>query len=546
MPSSLRTAFPALLVIALALPVASAQELPLEPPPATPTPAATSPATQAAGASTDAKKKLLPVAVTLSPNAEGHAAQVAYVVESAVRRSLRHEFLDPVEKFDPDGVTSRATNRRRAEDAVAFGRKQYESLEEGLGIESFNRAISAYEQSALWDTFRGLSHATVMRILVKWAEDQTVTRREIVRLLAMDPRADFPADLTPPELAAEVKRAREVRNNEPKFAIDVNSEPVASRVYVNGVFRGTAPASVRGLTQGEHYLTLVAPGYKMVQKTVMVGPGATATERLEPAERARPFLTFLDRIRNGFGTAEEINAARVLARATTADEVLVVGVTRNAGRLTIEMHRLVTSDGHAIAVDSINVAENDPALAVKVDALAARILANDRPRGEHGKPLGVRSEIQKMVDGLTSVSDETVRLTVGIGAGVLVASGVVVGVLAHQKETELRGLLQKDPKVAPLSSSGWKMALTSDLLTGAGLIAASTWAWMQFGRKATAKTEIEAPPVLERRRTEDPPPKKEEKKKDSGEWDPWAVEDSGPAWVRPTVGFGSVGVEVGF
>lgn len=538
MPWYLRTALTSLTAFALALPVASAQETAAADS-AAPAPAA------AATAAPSAKKKLLPVAVTLSSNAEGHAAQVAYVVESAVRRSLRHEYLDPVEKFDPDGVTSRATNRRRAEDAVAFGRKQYESLDEGLGIESFNRAISAYEQSALWDTFRGLSHATVMRILVKWAEDQTVTRREIVRLLAMDPRAEFPPELTPPELAAEVKRAREVRNNEPKFAIDVNSEPVASRVYVNGVFRGTTPASVRGLTQGEHYLTLVAPGYKMVQKTVMVGPGATATERLEPAERARPFLTFLERIRTGFGGAEEVNASRVLARATGADEVLVVGVTRNAGRLTIEMHRLVTSDGHAVAVDSINVAENDPQLAVRVDELATRVLANDRPRGEHGKPLGVRTEIQKMVDGLTSVSDETVRLSVGIGAGVLVASGVVLGVLANQKEAELRALYQKDPRVGPLSSSGFTMALTSDLLTGAGLIAASTWAWMQFGRKATAKTEMTPPPVLERSRPSDPP-KEEKKKKKSDEWDPWAAQDSGPAWVRPTVGFGSLGVEVGF
>lgn len=503
-----------------------------------------------AASAPETKSRLLPTALALSDNAQGHAAQVAYIMESSVRRSKRHVYVDSFETFDPNGVVERAENRRKADDALAFGRKQFEDFEDGQGIESFNRAIALYEQSGLWNTFRDLTQANVMRLLVTWPKERTIGRREIARLVAMAPRVEFPPDLTSPELAADVQRAKDIADAETKVSIDVSTEPVSARVYVDGVFRGTAPTTVRGLVPGEHYVSFVAAGYKVVQRTVLVGAGATATETLQPVESAQNVLSFLERIRVNFRDPAEVAAAQVLARAASADEVLVAGVRRTGSTLTIEMHRIVATDGHAIAVESMDVNERDPDLALKIDALAARVLANDRPRDGQGRPLPVRTQTEKILKDISSVSGESVRLVVGIGAATLVTSGVVLGFLSRSTEADLRPLQQLDPRVDDLSSSGRSMALAADILVGTGLVAGSVWAWLQFGSKARAKGEI-APDATPARRPspeekKDPEKKKPEKKQDDGVWDPWASEGSAPAWVRPTIGFGHVGLEGGF
>lgn len=503
-------------------------------------------ATESQSAAPAKKSKLVPAVFSLSDNAEGAAAQVGRLVESTLRRVKRQVEVDPIETFDPRGVAERVENRRKADDALAFGTRQFENLEDRHGIESFNRAIALYEHTALWDTFPDLVRANMMRLLVTWPEDRTLGRREIERLVALAPDVEFPAEYTSPELAADIQRAKDRVAGETRVSVDVSSEPVAARVYVDGVFRGTAPVTVRGLLPGEHYISFVAPGYKVVQRTALVTAGATATEKLEPAEDATRFLSFLEKMQTNFRAPEEVAAAQVLARAAGADEVLSVGVERTAGVLTIEMHRIVASDGHVIALETMKVNERDPELALKVEALTERVLVNDRPRDGAGRPLSVLSATEKLVENISNISGESVRLVVGVSAAALVASGVALGVMAHSKEADLRTLTQVDARVEDLHSSGRSMAIASDVLVGSGLVAGSVWAWMQFGSKARAKGQIAPEPSPTRRSTpekkQDPP-----KKKDDGVWDPWAMQaPAAPAWVRPTIGFGHVGLEGGF
>lgn len=491
------------------------------------------------------KQKLLPVAITLSENAQAHAAQVAYIAESAARRSLRHVFIDPVENFDTTGVELRRDKARRGADAVEFGRKSYETLEPGLGIESFERALNAYEESAIWENMAGLSQAFVLRILVKWSEDPPGARKDIGRLLAINPRAEFPSDLAPPDLLAEVERARELRAAEPKFSIDVNTSPVAARIYVDGTYRGTAPTSVRGLIGGEHYVSLVSPGYAVIQKKVVASPGATATETLVPAERARPFLVFQDRIRRTFLEPEEIPAAQVLARASGAEEVLVAGVRRANGRLRIDMHRVAARDGHVLALLSLDVAENDPQFAQRVDQLATRLLAEDRPRGSNGEALPFRSELETAVKRAFDIPEDKITLGIGIGGATLLVSGGVLALLAvnsagqydRAKETEAQNSL----RVKEIAETGRAQAIAADVCVVLGLIAGGTWAWLEFGKPFAQRTDIAAPPVLQR------PDDKKKKKDRIEEWDPFSRRAPAPEQpaVQPFASVGPAGTTFG-
>lgn len=492
-----------------------------------------------------AKTRVLPVSITLTDNAKAQTAQVQYILESAVRRSARHDYVDPVEKFDSVGVEQRRQNLQKAADAMAFGKRAYENLEEGLGIESFNRAIAAYQDSALWDNFRDLSQAEVMRILVRWADDPVGTKKELGALVSMDPRAEFPPDLTPPDLAAEVQKARDARQSEAKFSLDVSTDPVASRVFVDGAYRGTSPTSVRGLTGGDHYLSLVAPGYTVVQKKVRAGPGATATVTLKPAERARPFLTFLERITKGFGENEEVTAARVLARASDSDEVMVASVSRQSGKLSVAMHRVAAKDGHVLAVEQAEIAENDPQFAARVDALATSALALDRPRGKDGEPVGIQTGLRKMVSDVFKISENSVKLGAGITGAVLLTGGLIVGGVALSRESDLRRTPQTAPELRQKRDGVFHTALASDLLTGCGLVAGGVWGWLQFGKKFAKKSDLETPPVLEQKKDAPPPPEKKKPDED----DPFAFLAPLPgveAFVFPTLGGGLVGVRGSF
>jgi len=466
-----------------------------------------------------ARPRLLPVVLILSDNAVGQAAQVAYVVESAARRSARHTFAEPVEVLDPLGTADRRDKGERGRDALAFGRRALDNLEPG-SLESFDRAVQTFEESNLWETIDLLGDALVMRILARWGEDPIGTRREIARLLGMLPKKEFPAELTPPDLAAEITRTRELHAAEPRCSLDVNTSPVAARVYLDGVYRGTAPTSVRGLVAGEHYLSLVAPGYTIVQKKVRAGPGSTATEVLVPAERARPYLSFLERMQKGFGTGDEVLAARTLARTVEVDELFVAGVRRASGRLQIELHRLAARDGHALGVAGLEMPEKDPQFAASLDEAATKLLSRDQPRGVRGEPMPLKGGLARLWD---SVDTRTARIATGAGAAALLVAGGVVGVLAYMDGQQLRRMTQNDPKTEGLAGTVFGEALASDVMVGAGLVMTGVWAWLQFGATHAKKTDLVAPPVLEDPGRRDTAPERppDPHRPDSGDDDPF-------------------------
>lgn len=445
---------------------------------------------------------VLPITVALTDNAVGHAAQVGWIVESVLRDDERHRLLDPVEKFDREGMAARREKASLGQAELNFGRRAYRNLDPGMGASSFDRALASFEDSPLWETFPSLVEAMTMRIIVRWQEDPSSARRELGRLLTIAPEVKFPDEFTPPDLRAEVERARDSLVAETRFSLDVNAQPVAARVYVDGVYRGTTPVSVRGLLGGEHHVSLVAPGHVVYQEKVRVMPGASTSVALQPAERARPFLTFVDRLREGFGRDEEVSSAQTLGRVSAADQVLVAGISREQGRVTVQLHRIAVSDGHALSVRTVRIPEGAGAFTEQVTAAVGELLSTDRPRGRNGEPLPVRGAMEGLWDNL---DERAVTIGTGVASGALLLAGGTLGLVAYGQNATFRRMEQTNPLVDERAASGFRTALAADILVGAGLVGAATWAWMQFGRKHARRADFDAPPVLERSRRDDDP-----------------------------------------
>jgi hypothetical protein len=480
----------------------------------------------AARAAPQARPKVLPVAVTLTDNARAHAGRVQTAIEAALRKSARHEALDPVDRFDQNGIGERKKAAERAAEQMAAGRREYDGLEDGMGLDRFTKAVEACEQGALWETFPTLTRALAMKILIRWNEDPAMAKRDIPALLALDPKVEFPKDLVSPDLTAELQRQREALRAEKAFPLDISTEPVPARVYVDGVYRDTSPLTVRGLASGEHYVTLVAPGYEVVSQKVVARAGASATLKLQPLEKSRPYLTFMERITKWFGEPDEVTAATVLGRSTSADEVLVAGVRRQGGRVTVQLHRVAVRDGHVAALQELEVPEKDEAFVARVEQLAAKALASDRERGSGNSPLGLRSGLGRMVSEVGKISEGSVKLGLGVTSLVLVTTGAILGGVAYSREEALRKTPQTTPGVRDQADGVFSMAVASDVLVGTGLVAGGVWAWLQFGKLAAKKREIEAPPVLEQKREEMPGAEPENnKKKKADEDDPFASDE---------------------
>lgn len=449
--------------------------------------------------------RVLPVTVVLQGNAQAHAAVVAQAIESALNRSTRLQPIDPLSTFDPVGVGARTRQEERGIDALIHGRKAFDSLELGLGLESFERAISAFEESALWKTFPKLVEAMVLRLVVRWSEDYVRPRQDIERLVSLAPNVEFPPDITPGDLQEEVQRAKQRYAAQRKYALDINSTPVAASVYVNGIYRGTAPVTVRGLTEGEHYVSLVAPGYVAEQKRARAGPGSAFSVHLKQAERSNPYHTFVERILEHFGKESELPHAQTLARIADADQLLVAGVSRDRGRVNIALHRVDRRDGHVHAIEEIQLAETDDDFADRAEAVALRVLGTDRSRGSKGEPRTFKSGLALFAEAITP-TESTVKIGTLVLSGALLVAGGTVGFLAHQQHETFRTLPQRTNNLEATITAGRQTALLSDILIGLGLAAGGTWAYLEFGTKYAKKTSIPDAPLFDQRRPEAPPP----------------------------------------
>lgn len=483
------------------------------------------------------KASVLTVSFAQADNASIQAAQVASIIESVVQRSTTHESTDAQSKFDPAGTETRRDKVQKGDEALAFGIKQYGALEEGLGLEAFERAITAYEESPLWagekpgDNFRKLTKALVMRILVKWAEDPGSTRKELRRVLTMDPKADFPKEWTPPDLTAEAQRIRDAVPYEVPVSLDIASDPPAN-VYIDGVYRGIAPMSVRSLNPGEHYLSMFTPGYEVVQRIVKAEPGATITETLKPTGKGNAFISFVKQIKQQFHKDDEITRAKFLGVASGSQQVIIANVSRASGQVALDMHRILVSTG-SVLKEVRNVKFPTTEKEMK-EVVTSRVLDLLKDNGNCAQ------EICKFMGDGPVPTTPVIKTVLGVTAAVTLATGIGVGLAAASKDSDYRKMAQNDPALSSTGSSVRTQAIVADTLMGVGLVTGVIWAYMQFKAPYVERTDslIQDAPVQEKQR---PIEKKEPEKKKPPEDDPFASTEPAPTpWTsRATTLFAS-------
>jgi hypothetical protein len=438
----------------------------------------------------DARPGVLPIVFGLDTESAEAAGAVRVALTPALRTGPRHQFVHPVDAFDPEGQHERDTALREGAAAMAAGHRAFEALEDGLGSADFARAENAY-LAAGPNAHASFVQARVLRLAVRWPEDPASVRRALPDLFSLAPDAVFPADFTPSDLAREAAKAREAVNAAAKGTLDVNSTPPGAQLFVDGVARGTTPVSIGDLAKGEHQIALFAPGHRWRRSAVSVGPNTRGSYALEVTRPGRGLLELESLLARRFGRPEEGDAVRSAAGMLPAAELLVAGVRRDGRRWTVTLQRFALPDAHVHGVETLVVLADAPDRDKRLQAAVTRLLTKDRPRGRDGSPAG-------MPTGLLSVASlrpATLRPLLGASAIALVAGGVGVGLSARQAEHALRSTPQTDDRLSDLQWSVYRRALVSDALTAAGLLTGVAWSWWRFGAPGEAGEPTQPRPV---------------------------------------------------
>ncbi|MBI5547232.1 MAG: PEGA domain-containing protein, partial [Deltaproteobacteria bacterium] len=367
----------------------------------------------------------------------------------------------------------------------------YDDLEIQKAAESADKALQAYERSDLSAWFDAMVTAWTLRILALVANaEQKKAQIELNLLLPVGGKATFDPNVFTPDFIAQVKGRRAEMAKKSTLGFAVEATPTPARVFVDGTFRGVTPVELTGLSPGDHFLTLVAPGYQIVQKRFRPAPGAIEHAMLEPAPGLGAFLPRLDALRRDLLTRAEPSAAGAMARELGVDQILVLVVTNRPQDLRVSATRIGATGAELATAEELlprDSAKLDDAAANLFSRVLAREMAPSRVA--HSSIFGMRWTMR-----------HTGYVLLGAGVG-LAGTGGMFGLQAKGSADsfrDLRDLEQANPVWKERESEGRAYALVADLsyLVAALLVAAGTSMVLLDKDGSTAVAQERRPAIL--------------------------------------------------
>jgi hypothetical protein len=210
----------------------------------------------------DPKKRTVRVAlVDVDGNATGDSTDIHYFVEKGVRTSTA-----PIELMALDDVLNAGAQATDIQN-IAFGD---EALDNGMkafaqgdcdeALDQLGQAVTYYEQSMafLGHFDRFVTVLVHQGICLSRTGHKKPAGEILERAFTVQSKLKF--DSFPQEKAL-FERARKRVRGKALSSIAVSSSPDGARVFVNGRYRGVAPAYRPGLRRGVHFVRVERQGY---------------------------------------------------------------------------------------------------------------------------------------------------------------------------------------------------------------------------------------------------------------------------------------------
>lgn len=425
----------------------------------------------AEGTAGRAKPRIALIALGLDAPSERAAALLFHLGERAADGTGRFERIDLADFLDPDALAEAQPALERVRALLGEAKAAYDELELGLARDKAGQAEELAQKADLSKHFALYVEAQMLRIAALLADSEIQeAERRLDRLLPMDLHTPFDPDLYSPDYVAQVKEARASLGKASAKGLDLKVQPVSAQVYVDGQFRGISPIEMHDLVPGEHVVTLIAPGYRRVQRTITPGTASSLTEALEPTPLGARFQPLLQDLRGKFLDRDRGRAAQALAQFLGAEQIAVFGV-RSAGSAGFRVTgiRMDAGDGHEYAYLDESFPPDEGGFAAASRGFFGGMFSADAPRGKGGQA------VQAKVDAFEWKMRHTSYVLFGVAAAAL-GSGITFGVNAHHQANTYADLdaPQTNPVYDRIETVGRRSAILSDVSFGVALAAAAT------------------------------------------------------------------------
>ncbi len=423
-------------------------------------------------------RKIAGLVVALDRRLEGDAAAASAHLQRLLQNDLGVDALDLTALALGE---SRAEQEKKASASSAEALALLDEMKEGSALQKATEAVAAYELSDQTRAFPGLLDAIAAQVLAHSAlGNKTQAAKELAHLFSLRPDYKLDSRRVAPALAALIEEKRAKAKGAPRVALDIRSAPVAAEVFVDGLFRGVTPLEVAELAQGNHYISLRAPGYDLTQERRWAGLGAPVALVLRPAPRERGLLELIRSLR-GTDPPGSGGCGGAIARWAGADDVLVIGLLKKADANWAVASRF-SAGGQQLAAEEILVAEPGA-----IDELARRLLRGPTPTAaatqaplppppplpSKAAPTAPTTVQTKATKAASSSSRRTWGFVAG-GAGVAaLGGGIVLGLMASSKAADARNTPQVRQSTYQSSKDSAKgLALGANISYGVAVVGA--------------------------------------------------------------------------
>jgi len=281
---------------------------------------------------------------TFTVSRDSASAQQAVVTDYLVRQSFqrnpRYSVLD-LEGFlsGDDEIAARAQVRKGLE-LLDRGREMYDAFELAPALSTLTKAVLAFERgaAALADMTPYVDTLLLQGATYALKADKKAARGAFERALTISPRATLKGGGFPPTVMSLFDEARDLAGGAQLADLSIYANPAAAEVYVDGIFRGSAPLTIERLAAGRHVVRVYRAGYASYGRLVELLPGAEETLQaaLKPTPQAAQFESLLRRAgpeaaQDGMGAASQ-----ELGAWLKVDQLMVVQVTAAGDDVTLQ------------------------------------------------------------------------------------------------------------------------------------------------------------------------------------------------------------------
>jgi len=278
--------------------------------------------------------------VDVDGNTTSESTDIHYFVEKGIRLSGAKVQLMPLDDVLNAGANAtEIQNLAFGKEALEAGMKAFNAGDCDEAVDQLSQAVTYFEQSMAFldnpdDYIAALTHQGVC---LSRTGSTKAALQVLQKVFVVKPKLKFDSfDREKPIFS----KARELVSNRDLSSVTVTTTPDASRVFVNGRYRGTAPAYRPGLRRGVHFVRVERQGYGrsgLKLDTMRGNPDAKTAVTVKSARRKAALETLLPGLQKEIGAPEAGPVTSRLQGLLLVDYVVLYRASGPATAKSVEL-----------------------------------------------------------------------------------------------------------------------------------------------------------------------------------------------------------------